>query len=209
MAYINITGDSDGDLHDAAMHNSKFGAIASVLNGNVSAENLANPYSIYTMTFGAGPGGIQNPATVRSESWVVLNTATGAALSSINSHGVGPGFNNCLFPSWTRIARASTLLSAHLTYMAGSGPGSSSTPNGKLQKSATLLGTYSDIASTGSLEIYDASAVNVVKESALSISSTGVNAGEYIRFVWNCGTTNPEMPPKMALTLTFKSEHVS
>ena len=35
MAYITIPGDSDGDLHDAAMHNSKFGAIASVLNATL------------------------------------------------------------------------------------------------------------------------------------------------------------------------------
>ena len=208
MAYINITGDSDGDLHDAAMHNNKFGAIASVLNGNISAENLANPYSVYTMTFGAGPGTLINPATVQSESWITLTSATSAGIS-INSHVAVVNANQCLMPSWTRIVRASTLLSAQLVFIGGNGPGSSSTPNGKLQKSATLTGTYSDIASTGTLELYDASAPLVIKESALSISSNGVNAGEYIRFVWNCGSTNVQFPPKMTLTLTFKSEHVS
>ena len=51
MAYITITGDSDGDLHDAEMHNSKFGAIASVLNGNIDLENLTNPKSSQILLF--------------------------------------------------------------------------------------------------------------------------------------------------------------
>ena len=46
MALITLTGDSDGDLHTADLHNSKFGAIASVLNGNVDLDNLAKPNSV-------------------------------------------------------------------------------------------------------------------------------------------------------------------
>ena len=42
MGLITLTGDSDGDLHTAALHNAKFGAIASVLNGNVDHANLAS-----------------------------------------------------------------------------------------------------------------------------------------------------------------------
>ena len=45
MGYINLTGDSDGDLHTAALHNAKFGAVASVLNGNIDRDNLYAPQS--------------------------------------------------------------------------------------------------------------------------------------------------------------------
>ena len=57
MGYINLTGDSNGDLHDAEMHNAKFGAIASVLNGNIDSDNLAAPQSVFTWSFGTGFGG--------------------------------------------------------------------------------------------------------------------------------------------------------
>ena len=56
MGFITLTGDSDGDLHTAALHNNKFGAIASVLNGNVDRDNLAAPQSILNWSFGTGFG---------------------------------------------------------------------------------------------------------------------------------------------------------
>ena len=36
---------ANGDLHNAEMHNAKFGAIASVINGNIDSDNLAAPQS--------------------------------------------------------------------------------------------------------------------------------------------------------------------
>tara|TARA_R100000655_G_scaffold85881_1_gene125804 strand:- start:114 stop:740 length:627 start_codon:yes stop_codon:yes gene_type:complete len=208
MAYINITGDSDGDLHDASLHNNKFGAIASVLNGNIDRENLANPHSIYTMTFEGGPGA-QPVASVLSETWVTISSSSSPNITA-NTHSNAGSARQCLMPSWTKINNASTLIAAHLTFVAGSGPGSSSTPTGVLQKSSAIDGVYSTVASTsGTLQLYDASAAQVIDVNALSISSSGISAGEYIRFIWANPAANPQYPPKMTLTLTFKSEHVS
>ena len=53
MGYITISGDSDGDLHSADLHNKKFGAIASVINGNIDLVNLVNPSSEFLITASA------------------------------------------------------------------------------------------------------------------------------------------------------------
>ena len=46
MAIINITSDSDGTLHSAALHNDKFAVVQNVINGNIEHANLKYPNSI-------------------------------------------------------------------------------------------------------------------------------------------------------------------
>jgi hypothetical protein len=207
MAYINITGDSDGDLHDAAMHNNKFGAIASVLNGNINADNLANPDGIYTMTFSGGPGE-QPVANVLSESWVSIAGLTSATVDS-NTHSNANGDHQCLFPSWVKVNNASDIVSCHLTYLASNAAPSTGPPayTAYLQSAGTLTGTYSTTHCTsGTLNWYNASPL--MREDAFTVNSAGINAGRYIRMVIVNPGANSFYPPKMTLTLTLKTRHV-
>lgn len=54
MGTISINPDADGDLHDASLHNDKFQTILNEINGNLDANNLANPNSFLTLTSFAG-----------------------------------------------------------------------------------------------------------------------------------------------------------
>ena len=207
MAYINITGDTDGDLHDAAMHNNKFGAIASVLNGNINKDNLANPHSIYTMTFAGGPGEVQNPATVLSESWAELTSSTSAVPSS-NTHSNTNSAYQVLMPSWVKVNNASTIVSCHLNWIASNAPPASVNNVGYLQLASSLTGSYSTTLCTG-VSLNWKNAAPLMRESALTINSAGIPAGSYIRFVINNSSVNAYYPPKMTLTLTLKTDHVN
>lgn len=206
MAYINITGDSDGDLHDANMHNSKFGAIASVLNGNINRDNLANPDSIVVWRFDAGPGQPHGGATV-SESWVRLSSSTTAAVTA-NDHTGANSAVNCLFSSWVKVPQGMTILSMHMNYLATSGPGVAATYQGYLQSSDTLTNPYTTIhcSDSGGLDWYNASFL--MKEEAFSVDSAFVAAGRYLRFIIINPAANAYEPPKMTITLTMKTTHV-
>jgi hypothetical protein len=54
MGTISINPDADGDLHDASLHNDKFQTILNEINGNLDANNLANPDSFFPLLCGAG-----------------------------------------------------------------------------------------------------------------------------------------------------------
>ena len=210
MAFINITGDSDGDLHTAALHNNKFGAMASLLNGNIDKDNLANPQNIYTMTFSGGPGTqlVTGPAN-DSESWVSIASLTSATADS-NTHSTVNGDVQCLFPSWVKMINASTLVSCHLNYLATSAASATGPPAfvAYLQSSATLTGTYDTVhATSGTLNWNHASFL--MRDDTFTINSAAIAANRYIRMVVVNPGANSFYPPKMTLTLTFKTYHVA
>tara|TARA_A100001391_G_scaffold65494_1_gene41099 strand:+ start:2845 stop:3471 length:627 start_codon:yes stop_codon:yes gene_type:complete len=208
MAYINITGDSDGDLHNAAMHNSKFGAIASVLNGNVDEQNLKYPQATFVMSFSGGVGS-QPVASVLSEGYVKVNSVTSAVIDT-NSHTNGASETNILMPSWIKMNGACTLVNAQLHYVAEN-INKNNNCTAIVQTASSLTGSYATIATVSSLDQYNAG-TPLIKEANVTISSSGISASQYLRCGWINATAagnGPGYPPKCTFTLTFKAYHVA
>ena len=204
MAFINITGDSDGDLHTAAMHNSKFGAIASVLNGNIDEENLKYPKSTFMMSFSAGPGS-QPVANVLSESYIEIN-GSGGATPLVNTHNNGTSDVNVLMSSWIKVPFAATLLNANVIWVAQAVAGNTNM-TAIVQRADTLTGVYTTIASTSGLSMNHTGFL--MRDSAVSISSSGISTGQYIRCAWINDATTAQYPPKCTFNLQFKANHIA
>jgi len=104
MAYISIPADSDGDLHDANMHNNKFNTIADKINGNIDHDNLAFPQSIYTWNFSAGKHYDHGGTSNRESSGYTNCTPTTGALFAFNQDptagSAAAGGTNVIRDSW-------------------------------------------------------------------------------------------------------------
>lgn len=210
MAYINITGDSDGDLHTASLHNTKFGAIASVLNGNVDHDNLKYPRSVSTMNFSA------NQTTT---GWFVpqdssTGTTTQAAVLGYQIYGTvslsSNNVTNVMKSSLIRMPSAATLTSVKFLYL----PRSTGYVAGDecdlyLQRSTSLTSDFENIASLENVSFYNASNV-IMREYTLAISGAAISAGQYIRFAIRTDPLNGELPPYISsLTLNFATATVA
>lgn len=203
MGYINLTGDSDGDLHTAAMHNAKFGAIASVLNGNIDADNLANPYSRTSFHFHCT--GVQ--AAITNE-FYGLSSMTIGTISSANGSSTA-GSVNCLKASWIKVPFSMVITDVVLIAQENASltPGEDYTI--ELQKSASLNGTYASIANVD-YDFSGALASSPVEQS-LAITTTTVTANEYIRLVLQNPNpfTTPQYPNAFSVMVYGKTNHVA
>ena len=210
MAYINITGDSDGDLHTASLHNTKFGAIASVLNGNVDHDNLKYPRSVSTMNFSA------NQTTT---GWFVpqdssAGTTTPAAVLGYQIYGTVSlstnNITNVMKSSLIRMPSAATLTSVKFLYLPRStGYAASDECDLYLQRSTSLTSDFENIASLENVSFYNASNV-IMREYTLAISGAAIAAGQYIRFAIRTDLLNGQLPPYISsLTLNFATATVA
>ena len=210
MAYINITGDADGDLHTAELHNAKFGAIVGVLNGNVDHDNLKFPNSVSTAIFSAhrdvGDWCIpQDPAGSTTSAAAVLGyeIVTPTVLAA-------NGVTNIVKSSIVRVHYDMTLTSVKFLYM----PRSTEFVAGDecdlyLQRSGSLSSVFTNIASLENISFYNASAV-IAREYTLSISSASIDAGQYIRFALRNDASNGRIPPYVSnVVLNFTTNTVA
>ena len=173
MAFITLTGDSDGDLHTADLHNKKFGAIASVLNGNIEHNNLKFPYSV---------GYFNWVTNANAFNWYGIGTnSTQGTIGGLT--GISTAANaNALKMTWVRVPKAMTLLSLKLIAAAHNAFASGDNFTIELQKSSSLSGTYTVIG-TKTEDFYNASATGVIEEYTVPISSPSISANDYIRLV--------------------------
>ena len=224
MGYINITGDSDGDLHTAAMHNSKFGAIASVLNGNVDHDNLTYPKSLLTWNFtteksysfvaesGGGTGIAKCDGDI-----TLLNTTdktTGTLSGTASQPAATAGAYVVLLSSYTKIPVAlehvatsvicinnddfTTSAGMELIFQTGSGLGGGT-------------GTYSDIA-TATFDPDTANPGLTPTEISMTYSSNTVQANRFFRIIYRNpagGALAGDFMPNLKIAITWKAFTVS
>ena len=187
MGFITISGDSDGDLHTADLHNKKFGAIASVLNGNIEHDNLKYPSSEFLLTAHANYNG---------DGWVRFATLTsgvpvGTAATNTASHIHAP-LGSVIRVPFAVVTQSAFSAGDNLSFM--------------LQKSSSLNGTYSTIASVNNdcqSASHDFEVITITGTSGQSVA-----AGDYIRLLVQNAAANPTYPPSLNMTARMKTEHV-
>mgnify|MGYP003132915536 FL=1 len=198
MGFITISGDSDGDLHTADLHNKKFGAVASVLNGNIEHDNLKYPNSEFLLTAHANYNG---------DGWVRYPTLTsgvpaGTAATNTASHIHAP------LGSVIRIPFAGTFTdNVTVSVVTQSAFSAGDNLAFLLQKSSSLNGTYSQIGSTTNNDCQSASS-NFEVITITGTSGQSVAAGDYIRVIVQNAASNPTYPPSLNVTARMKTEHV-
>ena len=210
MGFITLTGDSDGDLHTAALHNNKFGAIASVLNGNVDRDNLAAPQSILNWSFGTGFGYAitgtdqvdTNVLQIASETGSI-SVAGWANLNSTNAHFM-------LLDSVKKAPAALRLVSVDAVIYKQNGSIADNYVL-KLQKSASVDGTYANIA-TGNFTLNSGAANITPAAITMSVTDGVMDQNQYFRAVFyvpnSPGTYNPDYP-QIHVNCTWKAYHIA
>tara|TARA_R110000751_G_scaffold94095_1_gene183624 strand:- start:2426 stop:3034 length:609 start_codon:yes stop_codon:yes gene_type:complete len=198
MALITLVGDSDGDLHTAALHNSKFGAIASVLNGNVDHANLAFPYTGGSYNFGC------DGTTLPVQFYVIGAETSGTIVAS--SAVATAGIANVLKASWIKVPSAITISRVVLIAEENTSPLTSGENYSiKLQKASSLTGTYSTVASVD-YDFYGAPTSGPV-ETALTVSSPAIDQNNYIRLMLKNPDpfTSSQVPNSFSVLVTYKT----
>lgn len=206
MALITLVGDSDGDLHTAALHNAKFGAIASVLNGNVDHANLSHPYSVGNFNF------VCDGPSIATQFYDIGTTDTTGTIAA-NSASNTAGDCNVLKGSWIKVPQAITVTSAILICQEINSGGtlvSGENYSIKLQKASTLTGSYSTTIASANYDFFGPLTSGPV-ETALSVSSPAVDQNQYIRLMLeNPSTfTNPQHPNSFSVLITYKTYTVA
>tara|TARA_R100000278_G_scaffold46215_4_gene40183 strand:- start:7404 stop:8048 length:645 start_codon:yes stop_codon:yes gene_type:complete len=214
MAYINLTGDSNGDLHNAEMHNAKFGAIASVLNGNIDADNLAAPQSLLTWE-------ISNGFTERSDGTdntndmlrVSNSDSTSGILNVANFAVVQTTDAFYLLTHSLRKAHANmTLVGVSALVYQQPGTVTGNTFSLIFQKSSTITGTYSNMA-TGTFNRNTLLSAVTPNEITMNINNATIGANQYFRVLMGMPSTFPGSYgpdfPVVKITLTFKAFHTA
>tara|TARA_R110000796_G_scaffold71141_4_gene161439 strand:- start:736 stop:1344 length:609 start_codon:yes stop_codon:yes gene_type:complete len=202
MAYINLIGDSDGDLHTAALHNAKFGAIASVLNGNVDSDNLKYPNSIVSFAFNA---------SINTDWYHIVSTSvstiTALAASATNGHV------NLMRSSIIKLPFAATLQDVQIMSVDGSAY-SADDCRVAFQKSSSALTGYTDMM--WKAEDFTSGSTSVFNSFSLSGASGGntvsssVTANQFVRLiVTNSAGGNAVIPPPMTAHVVLKVAHVN
>tara|TARA_R100001163_G_scaffold36761_1_gene28139 strand:+ start:6673 stop:7293 length:621 start_codon:yes stop_codon:yes gene_type:complete len=206
MAYINLTGDSNGDLHTAEMHNAKFGAISSVINGNIDLENLTNPKSIYVLNSSASGVGT-------SSGFVRAPALTDGGINATGPVSTASAFN-VILGSVARIPVDSTFVAGYFAFNLQKNAGyGGETANLYLQASSAIGGTYStSVASKTGVAFETASGAAPAfqwTEVTLTNAATALTAGTFIRFVIQNYPANAIDPPLCNLRLVLKANHLS
>ena len=219
MAYINITGDSDGDLHTAAMHNSKFGAIASVLNGNVDHDNLTYPRSLLTWNAWCGKGYTVDSASHTGTSWngVALLSYTDKTIGTLSATTNQPlttaSAYNVLLNSYTKAPVALEHVATSVICIDNDNFTTSADMELIFQTSSSLAGgagTYSDIA-TATFDP-DTATGYTPTEIAMSYSSNTIAANSFFRIIYRNPTSGAlagDLMPNLKIAITWKAYTVS
>ena len=225
MGYINLTGDSNGDLHDAEMHNAKFGAIASVLNGNVDRDNLAAPLSFLTWSvnnsaaddeFGLQAGSTNVTGNIISNVGVVPQSATDPTAGVMDQ----PSFSVIQTPLryyliMNSVRRAPTdmnLSNANGVVFQLNGTPGNGDVTVLIQKASTSSGTYTTIG-TGSFDPATANANVTPTSFSVSVTSPNISQGEFVRVLFRApdpfNTPGTIDYPLFNLLMTFKVYHTA
>lgn len=218
MAYITITGDSDGDLHTAAMHNSKFGAIASVINGNLSHENLLYPNSEMVIVCSASHITAALVSATHADikatcGYATLASGVGtvAAASELvsSSTSVFNVVNNSVvkIPATMAIKENVQIVVDVLT---GGDFATGKDLTFQLQKSNSPnnLTAWTNVGSSVSHDCHDASYAKTI----LTLSGTAgqqITAEHYIRLVVQNNDTNVAFPPTLVGIIRLSAPHIS
>ena len=204
MALITLVGDSDGDLHTADLHNKKFGAIASVLNGNVDLVNLTNPKSRSLITISCDGYSVNTP-NANAEFYQMTGGGTGN-ISGTGWYNAASGFS-LLKSSIMKIPFGATVVSANVVFAEIPSVWTSGQNfTISIQKGSSLTGSYSNVGSFST--DFDGSAKLV--EIAISFSPTSISANEYIIVVsQNPSTFTSGRPPGgFVITIELKTDHI-
>tara|TARA_R100000655_G_scaffold22915_2_gene46379 strand:- start:9808 stop:10443 length:636 start_codon:yes stop_codon:yes gene_type:complete len=211
MGFITLTGDSDGDLHTAALHNNKFGAIASVLNGNINKDNLAAPQSILNWSFGTGFGSAVFGTTGQVDTNVLrVASETGSIdvsgwgnLNSTNAHFM-------LLDSVKKAPAALRLVSVDAVVYQQNGTVADNYVL-KLQKSSSVNGTYANMA-TGNFVLNSGASTITPASITMSVTDAALDQNEFFRAVFfvpaTPGTYAPDYP-QIHVNCTWKAFHVA
>ena len=119
MAIINITSDSDGTLHSAALHNDKFAVVQNVINGNIEHANLKYPNSVvewsadtYMIPY-QGPTAPTGGAEAFAAGW---NSADFSGPTVTWSYDTNASASNYITNSFRKTDRAYKFLSTKVWY---------------------------------------------------------------------------------------------
>ena len=222
MGYITITGDSDGDLHNAAMHNSKFGAIASVLNGNVDHDNLAYPNSELVLTATGKhidtamftPG---SPVTGLTATYAGLLTGYQSVGATASSGAASAGavatadHYNVLTGSVVKIPATMTFKSNPVIVV-------DNDPDYDAAKNLTFILQRTDAADDISAWTNVAAGIThtchhaAYSQTILTLSNVAnatVNANHYIRLIVQNNDVGTALPPTVSLTVRLSTPHIT
>ena len=215
MAYITITGDSDGDLHTAAMHNSKFGAIASVINGNIEPSNLTNPNSELVLNCSAK----HVPASVISVGGALSNLSGYSALGGSNTGAPsGPDPDtaasrwNMVTNSVMRVPATMTLKDNVTIVVDNEASGFSGfTLVFQLQKSnaANNVTAWTDVGSSASHSPHGGGTHSQTILTLSNTSGQSITANHYLRLVVQNGSGTNPLPPTLVATIRLGAPHIT
>ena len=214
MAYITITGDSDGDLHTAAMHNSKFGAIASVINGNIGPDNLTNPNSelVYTCNATNMRDSLDAADNLLLTGYFTLGSTsnTGAysdptPVKTLNQWNV---VSNSVIkvPATMTIKENVTIVVDDLTYDFSNGDNLTF----EIQKSNSPnnLTAWTTIGSAATHDCHNAS----FQQSIITLSGTAnqsITGEHFIRLAVKNSSTGNAFPPTLVATIRLSAPHIT
>ena len=224
MALItSVLPDVDGDLHTAAMHNSKFQTILNELNGNIDLDNLKYPKSFMTLSCRAGTsndivdGG--TPANQNPYGYIAIGTT--ATVSAIASDpGVfrtGNDEVHVLTNSFHQVPSGSSYTIEDVNVVAikrGTGfytTGSAGNFTFTLQKCATLTGTWSTLWTTKETLLASGNEFAEIG-SGVGASPSTVASTNFIRFIltnpsgWASGS---KLGPELMVNVVVKVSHVA
>ena len=217
MAYITITGDSDGDLHTAAMHNSKFGAIASVINGNIGPDNLTNPNSELVYTCSA-----KNMLTASAAADNLLltgyftlggtsNTGAYSNPTPVRTAGYWNVVSNSVIkvPATMTIKENVTIVIDDLTSAGGDfTSGDNLTFEIQKSNSPNNLTAWTTIGSAATHDCHNAS----FQQSIITLSGTAnqsITGEHFIRLAVKNNSTSDAYPPTLVATIRLSAPHIT
>jgi hypothetical protein len=228
MALItSVLPDVDGDLHTAALHNSKFQTILNELNGNIDLDNLKYPKSFMTLSCRAGissdivDGG--TPANQNPYGYITIDAATSSAIafppgtfrvSNDASHVLTNSFHQVPSGSSYTIQDVNVVaIKRNASFFTDSGGGTAGDFKFTLQKCATLTGTWTTLWQVDDDDLFN-SAGDIFAEvgagEAPSVST--VASTNFIRFIltnpsgWGAAT---KLAPELMVNVVVKVSHVA
>lgn len=223
MGTISINPDADGDLHSAALHNNKFQTILNEINGNLDANNLANPNSFLTLTSFAGrsavviaggsSAGTYYPLLGWTPTATVTDEATQASLTApMLPTGVVDGCNIVVDSQFRNTTGGSmTLHTATAAYQTNAALGNASVIL-RVQQNSTVGNGWTDMATMTFNP--SAAASNVSTSSFASLPVPVLASNNFFRvLVQNDSAValgaSPNALPYLSFTATFKVAHTN
>ena len=228
MALItSVLPDVDGDLHTAAMHNSKFQTILNELNGNIDLDNLKYPKSFMTLSCRAGAaydtadGG--TAANRNPFGYIQIGSETNSTIAdSPNIFHTGNDRIHLLTNSFHQVPSGSSYtiqdvnviaIKRNATYFTDSGVMTAGDWKFTLQKCATLTGTWTNLWQVDDDDLFN-SAGNIFAEIGASEapSVSTVASTNFIRFTlvnpsgWGAAT---KLAPELMVNVVVKVSHVA